>query len=105
MPFDGHEDHRITLQEAAEMTKRYRDQMTATEIKGGYFGRDAIEEILEQPDCVGIRYYYGLDTNGSQVLVLTGVLANENDMQNGALMERSRPCPPACGSPNQLNSN
>lgn len=104
MDFTGNEDHSISLAEAAEMTARYRGQMTEEQIKGGFFGARAIMTILDQSDCVGIRYYYGLDSNNKQVLVLVGVLANQDDIVDGILAEVSLPCPTFCGSDNSLNS-
>ena len=102
--FNGNENHDITLAEAAELTKRYRDQMNSTDRKGGFFGKEKLLEILNQTDCVGIRYYYGLDRDNKQVLVLTGVLANEDDMVDGVLAELALPCPIRCGNDNALNS-
>ena len=61
MSFTGNEEHTISFNKAAEMTKRYGDQMAKEDRKGGFFGKKAIEALLEQTDCVGIRYYYGLD--------------------------------------------
>ena len=102
--FNGNENHDITLAEAAALTKRYRDQMNSTDRKGGFFGKEKLLEILNQTDCVGIRYYYGLDRENKQVLVLTGVLANEDDMVDGVLAELALPCPIRCGNDNALNS-
>lgn len=101
---DGHEDHSISLSDAAEMTARYRAQMAPGQIKGGFFGRDALEAILNQENCIGIRYYYGLDDSNKQVMVLVGVDTDENDMVNGELAERSLLCPPFCNDSNVLNS-
>ena len=80
--FNGNENHDITLAEAAALTKRYRDQMNSTDRKGGFFGKEKLLEILNQTDCVGIRYYYGLDRDNKQVLVLTGVLAIEKEIRS-----------------------
>lgn len=101
---DGHENHYISLDDAAAMTERYRDQMSNTQIKGGFFGRDAISAILEQHECIGIRYYYGLDNDNKQVLILVGVNIEGNDITSGELAEVSLPCPPYCGDNNVLNS-
>lgn len=101
---DGHEDHSISLNDAAEMTARYRAQMTPGQINGGFFGRDALEAILNQENCIGIRYYYGLDENNKQVMVLVGVNTEENDIVHGELAERSIICPPHCSESNALNS-
>ena len=105
MSFTGKEDHAISLADAAKLTKKYRDQMRPTDIKGGFFGRDAIQAILDQTSCVGIRYYYGLDANNKQVLVLVGAKENMDDMVDGVLDENSLPCPSYCGVNNQLNSD
>lgn len=102
--FTGHEDHEISLDDASAMTKRYRNQMNTGDIKGGFFSRDAILAILDQADCVGIRYYYGLDDRGKQTLILVGADTDENDLYTGSLMEFSIPCPTQCGSDNPLNS-
>lgn len=102
--FTGKEDHDILLDEASAMTKRYRDSLPAGSRKGGFFGRDAIEAILAQENCVGIRYYHGIDSNGQPVIILVGVKANEDDMATGQLLEFAIPCPNQCGANNALNS-
>jgi hypothetical protein len=101
---DGHENHEISLSEAAALTARYRQHIGTDQIKGGFFGRDALIAILDQENCIGIRYYYGLDDNNKQVMVLVGVDAEEQDIINGELAERSLMCPPYCGDNNELNS-
>jgi hypothetical protein len=104
MNFTGQENHSISLSDAAALTGRYRAQTGTRGLKGGFFGKDAIQAILNQADCVGIRYYYGLDSNNVQVLVLVGTKANGNDLVNGELAEISIPCPDSCGENNDLNS-
>src|SRR5258706_9318650 len=104
MDFTGHEDHSIPLSDAAELTSRYRSQMRVGDLKGGFFGKDAIQAILDQTSCVGIRFYYGLDRDNKQMLVLVGTKADNNDLVNGELAEFSLPCPDFCGEPNELNS-
>ncbi len=103
MAFTGHEDHSISLQEASDLARNYRSA-NPSRIKGEFFGRDDIESILAQEDCVGIRIYYGLDTQGTQKLVLVGVDGSENDLYNGVLMQQGQPCPPICGQSSPLNS-
>jgi hypothetical protein len=106
MGFTGHEEHNISFEVAAEFTSNYRDQRSSPGRKGGFFGRDAIEALLAQDDCVGIRYYYGLTSDDEQVLILVGTDANENDLtgEGDGCMEISIPCPDRCGSNNMLNS-
>ena len=48
-----------------------------------------------------IESHYALDENGKQQLIIVGVDSNENDLYEGVIAERSKPCPPKCvnGSP------
>jgi hypothetical protein len=106
MAFTGREDHTISFEAAGDLTKNYRASMDAGDRKGGYFSKDALLALLNQSGSVGIRYYYGLDADDKQVMVLVGVSANEDDLTgDGDLcMEMSIPCPNQCGSANILNS-
>ncbi len=94
--FTGNEDHKITMEEAINYTENYRATITPGEKLGGFFGREVIEEILAQEEAVGIRYYYGMDSDGKQVLVLVGADAGGNDLLDGTIAEKSYPCPPFC---------
>ncbi|MBM4176301.1 MAG: hypothetical protein FJ213_09040 [Ignavibacteria bacterium] len=103
MTFTGNEEHSISYEEASKLTQEYQSQQVAEYIKGHFFGRDSILKILNQDNCVGIRFYYGLN-DGKDVLVLVGVDSKENDLINGEIMEKGFPCPPYCGETNKLNS-
>jgi hypothetical protein len=102
----GNENHDISFANAGVMTKKYRTSVPASAIIGGFFGKKAILEILSQDDCVGIRYYYGLDANGTDVLILVGVDANGDDLTgtNNVCKEMSILCPTMCSATNALNS-
>jgi len=102
MSFTGYENHDITLEEACEWTANFR-AAHPNAVKGNYFGGKAISNILAQEGCVGIRIYYAMDENNTMQLIVVGVDADENDMYEGLLAERSIPCPPYCGTPNCLN--
>ncbi len=94
MPFTGFEDHFITLPEAAELTKNYRD-MNPGAVRGEFFGKNHLLNILQQPNCVGVRIYYGYDTNVSKPkMVIVGVDQYENDLCSGIIAERGTMCPP-----------
>ena len=103
--FTGNEDHSIPLDEAAELTKRYRDKADENALLGGLFAREAFDRILSQEGVMGIRFYYGESEDGQMELVLVGVDANGNDMEYGELAERIIGCPPFCGWENVLNSD
>ncbi|MBI3194191.1 MAG: hypothetical protein HYZ34_06970 [Ignavibacteriae bacterium] len=106
MAFTGDENHAISLNDAARLTYNFRESRVIPDIKGGYFGRRAIEEVLGQDGCVGIRIYYGTKDDGSPSFVVVGVDAIEDDIIDGnaAIMDENLPCPPRCGKANVLNS-
>jgi hypothetical protein len=104
MSFDGTEGDSITLTEAAAMTARYRNSTTAGPIRAHFFGKDIINTILAQTDCMGIKIYYGQDSNYNQELVIVGVTSSETDMTSGTIADRSLPCPNYCDSSSSLNS-
>jgi hypothetical protein len=106
MEYTGNEDHSISLLDASELTKNYRDQFDAetSYIKGEYFGKTALQSLLKQTDCVGARIYYGLKANGTPCLVIVGVDGDGNDITTGEIMEFGALCPSNCSADNELNS-
>lgn len=103
MSFDGHENHSITLAAASALTANYRTNNPGQTL-AHFFGKDAIQAILDQEGCVGIRIYYGENASGQDKLVLCGVTSDENDMYAGELAQYSILCPNVCGANNPLNS-
>ena len=105
MTYTGHENHSITLSDAAAMTKNFRSSLSdPSSIIAEYFGGDAIRSILAQTGCVGIRIYYALDATNVSHLVISGVDINGNDLCNGVLAEKGLGCPAYCSANNPLNS-
>lgn len=102
MAFDGTEGGEITLSSGAAMTEEFRLR-NPNEIKAHFFGKDIINEILNQEGCMGIRLYYGLDEDGENQLVMVGADSDENDMTD-LVADLSHPCPNACSAANPLNS-
>lgn len=102
--FTGFEDHTITLTEASELTRNYRKQAGQGAVKGKYFSRAAIEQLLEQEDVVGMRYYYGLDNDGRQQMVIVAVDDKGKDLHQGFLFANPLPIPRFNSEPNPLNS-
>jgi len=102
--FTGNENHDFNLKEAAEWTRLYR-QLNPGEPFGHYFGKTAIQNILNQPGCVGIRIYNAIDprTREKHFLVV-GVEGSQTDLYNGLIAERCITCPTHCGNPSPLNS-
>lgn len=56
----------------ARMIKDYQEKNPGKEI-GNFIGREIIEEILAQPDCVGINFYNAINEVGRETLVYIGV--------------------------------
>lgn len=102
MSFNPDENHTITLAAASVMTAAYRNANINPKI-GGFFGKDAIQAILDQPTCVGLKFYFALD-NGNLTLVLCGATADENDLYQGYLAEDCKTDPPHHSINNPLNS-
>jgi hypothetical protein len=96
-------DHRISLADAAALTKRHRDAK-ASEVKAGAIAKDQVLQLLNQADCVGMRIYFGRNPDGTPSLVLTGIDASDNDLTKGVLLEQLWFCPPICAVANPLNS-
>ena len=92
--------HRISLEDAAAQTSRGRGGSQ----KGGLFLRAELDQLLAQPGCSGLRYYYGRNTGGEETLIMVGVDKEGNDMTQGIMLEESFLCPPWCGAANALNS-
>ena|SRR5689334_23541974 len=85
--------HKITLEEARSLVRRGARPITT---RGGHFPREVFEAILAQPNCAGIRFYYGTNTDGSPALVLVGIDATTADLTNGEIIDTHYPCPPFC---------
>lgn len=100
MAFNGREGGQISLELGAEMTAAYRSANPGAR-KAHFFGKDILNEILNQEGCMGIRIYYGI-SDGEKELVLVGADADENDMTE-LVADLSSPCPPICGGGNPLN--
>jgi hypothetical protein len=91
--------HRIPLEEAVAQAKRYRDSMH----KGGLFLRKELDELLAQPGCSAMRFYYGRNKQGADTLILVGVDREGNDMASGVVLDIHYPCPPFCNDESPLN--
>jgi hypothetical protein len=97
-------NHSISLAVAATLTKNYRDSIPAGSTIALYFSKSAVQNILNQANCTGIRMYYAIDETGKKQLVLVGVNAAGNDLYQGLLADRALPCPPTCSASNPLNT-
>ena len=85
--------HVITRDEALGLLRRRPQALTQ---RGGHFPREALEQILAQQGCAGVRFYFGSQSDGSLALVLVGIDENEKDMTDGIMIDNHFPCPPFC---------
>ena len=81
----------ISHELATEFIESYK-QGHPGELGGYVLGRNIIDQILAQPGCMGMRFYYGLNEEGQKTLVYVGVDADGKDllkrtvvMENGSL--------------------
>jgi hypothetical protein len=117
-------DHIISLQKAVEMTTRYRqdkETILAAEYKSQNilplsetFNRTAIEKLLSETNCAGIRIYYGMDENLKSHAILVGVNASNEDIlpssaatlsgSDEVILEEGQRCPDICPEDSPLNT-
>lgn len=95
MSFNGNEGQFISLEDAVEWTTNYRNANPG-KVKGHFYGKNKLMEMLNQSDAMGIRIYRAIDDAGAEVLVLVAADAEEGDLDNGLILERGEPCPPIC---------
>ena len=114
----------ISLQQAIEMTTRYR-QNKASVIDPAYsandilcicdtFNKAAIETLLAKPDCTAIRLYYGMNADLQLRPILVAVNQNDEDIlppgtveltaTGNDIVDDTLRCPPYCPPPSPLNS-
>jgi len=72
--FTGNEEQEISFEEGALLTAKWRTNYPRA-FKAGYISLDSIKSIIDQPDCVGIRIYFGQTPNDEMALVVVGVKA------------------------------
>lgn len=104
MSFNGNEGEFVTLNDASRWTANYRNTIQPGDVIAEFLGKEKILELLSQEGCVGIRFYYAINDSGEKILVLVGADSNENDMENGLILENGNICPPFCPKKNVLNS-
>lgn len=102
MAFNGTEGGSIDIDDAGTLTENYRNANPSA-VKGAFYGKDILRQLLDQEGCMGIRIYYGEDKNGNKELVLVGAQANEDDMLE-LVADNGTKCPSNCGVANSLNS-
>jgi len=95
--------HLISLHDAQKLTENFRAENEVKSPIGGMFEKESVLAVLNQPECVAMRYYFGIDDNNKKVLIIVGVDLQGNDMIDGIIIEKAFPCPPYCGDINSIN--
>lgn len=109
--------HQISLQQAVEMTKAFRQNQPQGMPLCETFSREAIDRLLATPGCTQIRIYYGIKEarDISAILVaadaedrdllpaLTGTF-NPADEEEPIIVDDSFRCPPHCPPSSPLNT-
>jgi hypothetical protein len=101
-------DHLIPVAEAVLLTAAHR-ALNPGGVRAWLFDRRAVDAILAQPGCAGLRIYRAEGKEGAQV-VLVGTDKNGNDLvpakatDPGLVAELAWPCPPACGAASVLGA-
>lgn len=73
-----------------------------TVIKGHFFGRDKIMQLLNEKDAVGIRVYHGVNDNGDYTVMLVAARSDWSDILPDSepggpiILDDSANCPPYC---------
>ncbi len=116
-------DHIIELQTAIDMTALYRtkrETILQTSYQGQNilplsetFSRGAIDTLLENEECAGLRIYYGMDENEKVHAILVGVNSSNEDLlpsnsltpeDEPIIIELGQRCPPTCPPESVLNN-
>ncbi len=95
--------HQISAEAAAELTARYQETLQPGQPKGGFFGKQAIQKLLDHPECAGLRFCFGAQKDGKRVIVISCTDKSGAELLHGPMVELSIICPPICGWPNLLN--
>jgi hypothetical protein len=120
-------DHFIPVDKASQMTKRHRDnkeKVIHDDFKSKdllpvceTFNKNLFLQLANQPACIGIRIYYGMDSDMKVHAIIVGVDANGADLlpalpsanaktdpgSGTGPGEEGQRCPPVCPPPSVLN--
>lgn len=96
-------DAKMLIQRFRANGALYQEGDAVKGIRGGFCGRNKVLAILSQPDCLGLRYYYGLNSTGQLIVVFAGEDSNGTGLDS-VIVNEGPLCPPFCGIANTLDS-
>ena len=92
----------ITLDAAINYTHDFQEIYSEND-KSYFAGKNKINYILAQKDCIGIRIYNGFNKVLKRAnLVLIGVNSTGGDMTDGIIIQDLFPCPKGCPASSPL---
>ncbi|BCY28299.1 hypothetical protein [Flavobacterium okayamense] len=93
----------ISLADAQKLIQNFQAKFPG-EIKASFVGIDTLNLVLNQEGVMGVRIYYGYDTDAKQISpVLVGVDEEGRDM-TAVILDHFDPCPTECDSSSPLNN-
>jgi hypothetical protein len=95
--------HWIGLDDATLLTANWRKKNPKAP-KAMRFSATAVQRILQQPGCKGVRIYYAQHEDKSWTMVLVGTDTKGRDMTKGEIAQEGIPCPPDCDPKSPLGS-
>ena len=97
---------------AALLQKWIQNHQDHHEVRAHFFGKDTLLKVLDQPGCMGIRFYHAIDDEGKKALVFVGADAKGASMWpkaskgakgklgggdgSGSAGDKAITCPPYC---------
>lgn len=86
--------HEISVQDAQTMLDAFKNNTSfVNQPRGIYFDKDTILELLNQPNAVGIDYYFGVNSSNKLSLILIA-LDNQNNEIASKIMDVGFTIPP-----------
>ncbi|WP_375436737.1 hypothetical protein [uncultured Hymenobacter sp.] len=87
--FNSKAGEAINSKEAGKQTKKYRKDHKEKTVYANYCGRFAIEQILNNKACVGLRIYRAMSEKGDYGIVVVGVNSAGKDITEGIVTTQS----------------
>lgn len=103
-PFDPARDHTISQAEAARWVGSFQAAAGEGDHLSTAFNRTALDKLLAQEGCAGIRVYRALHEDGTPTLVMVGVDAAGEDLAGpqAVFIQNGTNCPPFCAQASWL---
>jgi hypothetical protein len=103
MAFTGNEGEMIVPSIGQQMIDNYQKGIGPKDNKGLFFGVNKLQQLLDQGQAVGLRFYFAKDSAGLNTLVVVAATADEKNIgpidgskSVGLVLDNAWPCPPYC---------